>query len=92
MLKVKKIPWFNYAERRKIGNITYMSILGNSSLNAIGGIRNNFLRFILRLIFIPLSSFERFKIRKKMYSFAPELRVARFLRKILFYSNYKSVH
>ena len=86
-----KIPWFNYPERKKIGNITYMSLLGNSSLNAIGGISNNFIRFILKLFFVPLSMFERFKLRRKWYSFAPELSIARYLRKKLFYRSYKSV-
>lgn len=88
----KKIPWFNYAERKKIGNITYMSILGNSSLNAIGGVNSTFLRFILKSVFIPLSSFERFKIIRKWYSFTPELSIARFLRKRLFYRSYKGVN
>lgn len=87
----KKIPWFNYAERKKIGNITYTSILANSSLNAIGGIRNYFMRFILRSVFTPVSMFERFKLKRKWYTFAPELDFARFLRRNLFYHNYKSI-
>lgn len=87
----KKIPWFNYKERKKIGNITYTSILANSSLNAIGGVSNDFARGVLRAIFTPISMFERFKLRRKWYSFAPELDVARFLRKKLFYHSYKSL-
>jgi len=86
----RKIPWFNYAERKKIGNITYTSILGNTFLNAIGGVSNDFVRFILKAIFTPISVFERFKLRRKWYSFAPELDVARFLRKKLFYHNYNN--
>lgn len=87
----KKIPWFGRRERSKIGNLTYMSIIANSSRNAIEGIENNLIRFILKLLFKPVSAFERFKLRHKWYTFAPELRAARYLRKKLFYQNYKIV-
>ena len=90
-LEGKKIPWFSYAERKKIGNVTYMSVLANGSLNVIRGIKNNFIRFILKLMFSPIIWFERFKLMRKWYSFAPELIVARYLRKKLFYTNYKSI-
>ena len=86
-----KIPWFSYAERKKIGNLAYMSILANGSLNAIRGIKNNFIRFILKSFFSPISSFERFKLKRKWYGFAPELDLARYLRKRFFYRNYKSL-
>ena len=88
----KKIPWFNYKDRVKIGNITYTSILANSSINAINSVGNSILRKLLKLIFIPISCFERFKLRRKWYRFAPELKVARYLRKKLFYSNKRSIH
>ncbi len=84
-LEGKKIPWFSYSDRKKIGNLTYMSILANGSLNAIRGVKNGFVRFILKLIFKPISAFERFKLMRKWYSFAPELAVARYLRKKFFY-------
>ncbi|MCJ7618167.1 MAG: B12-binding domain-containing radical SAM protein, partial [Desulfobacterales bacterium] len=87
----RKIPWFSYADRKKIGNITYTSILANSSLNAIGGVSNSLTRFILKLVFAPISMFERFKLKRKWYSFAPELDFARFLRRNLFYRNYKRI-
>ncbi|MDP8233433.1 MAG: radical SAM protein [Candidatus Saelkia tenebricola] len=85
----RKLPWFKYSERKKIGNLTYTSILANSSSNAIGGVENGFVRFILRLIFAPLRCLEKFKLRKKWYGFAPELDLARFLRRKIFYCNYK---
>ncbi|MBI5145304.1 MAG: B12-binding domain-containing radical SAM protein [Candidatus Omnitrophica bacterium] len=87
----RKMPWFNNSDRKKIGNITYMSILGNSAHNAIEGVENNFMRFILKLFFKPISAFERFKLRNKHYTFAPELDIARILRKRIFYRNYKMI-
>ena len=90
-LKGDKIPWFSYSERKKIGNLAYMSILANGSLNAIRGIKNNFVRLVLKLFFSPISSFERFKLKKKWYGFAPELDIARYLRKKFFYRDHKSI-
>jgi len=71
--------------------LTYMSILANGSLNVIRGIKSDFMRFILKSVFNPISSFERFRLKRKWYSFAPELDLARYLRKKLFYRNYKSI-
>jgi radical SAM superfamily enzyme YgiQ (UPF0313 family) len=90
-IKGRKIPWFTYAERKKIGNVAYMSILANAAVNAIGGVENDSIRNILKAIFIPISLFERFKLKRKWYSFAPELDFARYLRRKLFYRSYKSI-
>jgi len=87
----KKMPWFIYPDRKKIGNIAYMSILANAASNAIGGVDNDLMRLILKSVFLPISGFERFKLRRKWYGFAPELDVARFLRRKLFYNNHKSI-
>lgn len=87
----KKIPWFSYGDRKKIGNLTYTSILANSAGNAIEGLENNIMRTALKALFVPISAFERFKLKNKWYSFAPELNVARFLRKKIFYRNFKNI-
>lgn len=84
-LNGRKIPWFNKSDRKKIGNITYTSILANGMRNAIFSARSFISRFFLKLIFIPISSFERFKLSNKLYAFAPELNIVRYLRKKIFY-------
>jgi len=81
----RKIPWFDSSGRKKIGNVTYMSILANASLNAISAVKNNFARNILKMLFIPISKFEKFRLKRKWYGFTPELDFARFLRKKIFY-------
>jgi radical SAM superfamily enzyme YgiQ (UPF0313 family) len=91
-VKGKKLPWFDYSERRKIGNIAYMSILSNSINNAIEGVSNGPFRFVLKLVFMFISAFERFKLKKKWYSFAPELDIMRFLRRKIFYHGNKSIN
>jgi radical SAM superfamily enzyme YgiQ (UPF0313 family) len=90
-LEGKKMPWYNYSERKKIGNIAYMSILSNSIQNAIGGVSNKYLRFLFKLVFTPVSAFERFKLKRKWYAFAPELDIARFLRERMFYKSEKTI-
>lgn len=87
----RKSPWFNYSQRKRIGNIVYMSLLANAMLNAISGVESGFMQFLLKTFFIPIGAFERFKLRKKWYSFAPELDVARFLRKKIFYRSFKTM-
>jgi|ETNmetMinimDraft_2_1059921.scaffolds.fasta_scaffold02139_3 radical SAM superfamily enzyme YgiQ (UPF0313 family) len=88
----KKMPWLDYSGRKRIGNIAYMSILSNSAHNAIEGISNGLFRFVLKLVFIPISAFERIKLKRKWYSFAPELDIVRFFRSKIFYPGNKSIH
>ncbi len=87
----RKIPWFGRKDRKKIGNLTYMSILANISYNAIEGIENNLLRLALKLFILPISHFERFKLKNKWYAFAPELGIARYLRKKIFYGSHRNI-
>lgn len=87
----RRMPWFDYSQRKKIGNLIYTSILSNSAHNAIEGIENKFLRSMLKLLFWPISAFERFKLKNKWYAFAPELDLARQLRKELFYRSHRSI-
>ena len=80
-----RIPWFNYEDRIKIGNISYMSILANALGNTIDGVKNIYLRNILKIISIPISLYYRLRLKRKWYSFVPELMVIRYIRKIFFY-------
>ena len=91
-LEGRKIPWFNSYDRKGIGNITYMSILANSSLNAVSGVSNDVLRTLLKAFFFPVSRFERFRLKHKLYRWAPELDAARFLRKKIFYRRESHIH
>ena len=84
----KKIPWFNYQERKKIGNICYMYTISNAIPNLIGSIRNRFLRYILKIASAPFVHFYRFRIKNKYYIFAPELQFFRFLRDKILYKSH----
>lgn len=87
-LQGKRIPWFNYKERKKIGNISYMSVLANAVPNAIDSIENVFMRYILKIIYIPISYYYRFRLKRKYYTFFTDLAIIRYLRNKIFYRSY----
>lgn len=84
----KKIPWFNYRDRKKIGNISYMYTIANAIPNLLGSINNKLLRCMLKAVAMPLVHFYRFRIKHKYYVFAPELAVLRFIRNRILYKSY----
>lgn len=81
----QRIPWFNKKERIWIGNISYMSILANAIGNVGAGISHPVMRMIFMGILKPMQAFYRFRLKNKWYRFAPELAIARYLRRKLFY-------
>ncbi|MBF0594828.1 MAG: B12-binding domain-containing radical SAM protein [Candidatus Omnitrophica bacterium] len=82
----QKLPWYTPQQREYIGNITYMSLLANASGNAINSIGNPLLRNFLKFFISPTSHFERFKLIRHWYQFAPEMTLIRYLRRVIFYS------
>lgn len=89
-LEGKQIPWFSRRERSWIGNISYMSILANAIQNVGKGIRSPLVRSVFLLGLAPFQSYYRFRLKNKLYKNVPELMVARYLRKKLFYRNEKN--
>jgi anaerobic magnesium-protoporphyrin IX monomethyl ester cyclase len=86
-LEGRRLPWFSRKERVWIGNINYMSILANSIKNVTAGIKNRLLRALFLSGPVPLQRWYRLRLKKKFYKIAPELVIARFMRKKLFYRN-----
>jgi len=84
----KKIPWFNYRDRKKIGNISYMYTIANAIPNLVDSISNKLLKYVLRIIAAPLVHFYRFRMKRKLYVFAPELAALRFIRNKILYRSY----
>lgn len=84
----KRIPWFNAKERKKLGNISYMSVLANALPNAIDSINNIFMRYVLKIFYAPISAYYRFRLKHKFYSFSPDLVLIRYLRKKIFYRSH----
>ncbi len=86
----QKLPWFTARQREYIGNITYMSLLANASGNAVNSIGDHFLRNLLKFFITPVSHFERFKLIRRWYQWAPEMQVIRRVRQAVFYKKESS--
>jgi radical SAM superfamily enzyme YgiQ (UPF0313 family) len=84
----KRIPWFNARERMILGNISYMSVLANALPNAIDSIDNVFMRRLLKIIYVPISAYYKFRLKHKLYSFSLDLTLIRYLRKKIFYRSH----
>lgn len=87
----RKLPWYSYSDRMRIGNLVYISILANGFPNALDGIKNEYLRVTLRNLFKPLIGFFRYRFRSKRYNFAPELVLARLIRTYIIQNPYFAV-
>jgi anaerobic magnesium-protoporphyrin IX monomethyl ester cyclase len=88
----KRTPWFSAKDRIKLGNITYMSILSNAIINAINSLGNTTLRNALNTLFKLMSKYYSFMLKHKLYAFAPELLLANYLRKKIFYKTNLTMH
>jgi len=89
--KKNKRPWFSYKDRKTIANICYISMLSNAVSNAIGGIKNSCLRFVLRIFYKPFAVYYRLRLRRKFFKFSLDLAIIRFLRKQLFYKGHFTI-
>ena len=76
----ERTPWWPKKERIYLGNISYMSILSNAAENLAGTHRNIFLRYIGTPVAKILSAYYNWRLKKKFYKFAPELRILHHLR------------
>lgn len=84
----KRIPWFNAKERQRLGNISYMSVLANALPNALDSINNIFVRRALKILYAPISSYYRFRLKHKLYDYSPDLALIRYLRRKIFYRSH----
>ena len=80
----RKLPWYGYEERMKIANLTYISILANVIPNLMEGFRNSVIRRLMKTLYKPFAVYFRWRFRKKLYGFVPELTIIRYLRKVFF--------
>ncbi len=90
-LEGMQIPWYNRHERKWIGNISYLSILGNAVSNVGGGIRNPLLHGMFSIALGATSKYYRWRLSTKRYKRVPELAIARRLRRKIFYRNEKNI-
>ncbi|OGG96382.1 MAG: hypothetical protein A2527_02130 [Candidatus Lambdaproteobacteria bacterium RIFOXYD2_FULL_50_16] len=86
-----KLPWFSEEEREWIGNISYMSILANA-IDGIGrGIKSDMWRNLFSKGLIPIKGYYGHQLKAHRYKFVPELKIARAIRKKVFYRSEETV-
>ena len=90
-LEGMQIPWFNRRQRKWIGNISYLSILGNAITNVGAGVRNPLLHGMFSVVLGTARRYYGWRLRSKRYKTIPELAVARRLRRKIFYRNEKNI-
>ena len=82
-LKGARNPWLNWQGRVNVGNISIMSVLSGAVLNATNSLTNPRLRWALTNLLMPVSKWYDFRLSHKSYSFAPELLLVSYLRRVL---------
>lgn len=85
-------PWFNYRDRIRLGNITYMSMLSNAVVNAANSLKSPLLRAVMKGVLSISAKYYNFMLKHKFYKFAPELRMLKILRKKIFYKSKFTFH
>jgi len=86
-LEGRKSPWYNYQERKQLGNISYLSILANSLDNVTTSLKNPLIRWPAKAIVKPASRYFKWRLASHRYKWMPELELVRILREKIFYKS-----
>jgi hypothetical protein len=79
----RRIPWFNFNDRRAIGNICYLSMLSNALPNVLDSLERD--GWWMKAAYKIPHKYFQWRFRSKLYRIAPELLFLRWLRSKLFY-------
>lgn len=80
----RKNPWFSARDRHALGNLSYICTIAFVMANLSRTISRWWLRTVFSVLMFPITRYFRFRFRHKLYRFAPELRLIRYLRKLIF--------
>lgn len=76
----KRNPWLTSAERRRLGNITYISTLACVANNLTNSIKNPTKRTLTKAITKPASLYYKWRFNQKLFNWLPELTLIRWIR------------
>jgi len=80
----RRNPWLTSADRRRLGNICYMSTLASVVDNLTNSIKSPVKRTLTKAIVKPASSYYKWRFNRKLFSWLPELTLIRLIRHKMF--------
>ena len=76
----RRNPWLSSAERRRLGNITYISTLSSAINHLVNAIKKPSRRIPAKIIVKPISLYYGWRFRHKLFNWLPELTLIRRIR------------
>lgn len=76
----RRNPWLTQAERRRLGNITYISTLSSVVNSLTDSIKNPIKRILIKIIVKPMSLYYGWRFKSKLFNWLPELTLIRWVR------------
>ena len=73
-------PWLNSNERRRLGNICYISTLACTVKNLTTSMKNPLKRGMAQSVIYPLSNYYQWRFNQKLFNWAPEISLIRYIR------------
>lgn len=76
----KRNPWLTSSDRRRLGNICYVSTLASVVNKLTDSINNPFKRILAKALIKPASLYYQWRFNHKLFSWLPELTLIRWIR------------
>jgi radical SAM superfamily enzyme YgiQ (UPF0313 family) len=80
----KRNPWLTPTERRRLGNINYISTLSSVVDDLTNSIKNPVKRFFVKFLVKPISFYYKWRFNHKLFNWLPELTLIRWARYKMF--------
>lgn len=79
-----KNPWLSSLDRKRVANISTMYMLANAVKNVVSVIENKPLRYFSQSIFAFVAPYFSWRLKRKSYTFVPELKIPDFIKRNFF--------
>lgn len=76
----RRNPWISSAERRRLGNITYVTALSGVVNRLTDSIQNPIKRILAKSLIKPISFYYRWRFNRKLFDWLPEITLIRWVR------------
>jgi anaerobic magnesium-protoporphyrin IX monomethyl ester cyclase len=76
----RRNPWLTPAERRRLGNINYISTLASVVNDLTNSIKNPVKRILSKAVIKPISLYYGWRFNRKFFNWLPELTLIRWVR------------